>query len=81
MLKAPQLIFLEMLPSFFLRVRKYSDDLLFKAVRSAGRGRGLRITREKRLEKEKEEGRLKEVEKRVKKGRDGFSSEQQAVLT
>lgn len=62
-------------------MRKYSDDFLFKVVRSAGRGRGLGIMREKRLENGKEEGRLKEIEKQVKKGRDGFSSEQQAALT
>lgn len=47
-------------------------DCLFKAVRSAGRGRGLGRMRKKRLENGKEEGRLKEIEKVVEKGCDCF---------
>lgn len=59
---------------FFLRVGKRSEDCLFKAVRSAGRGRGLGRTREKRLENGKEEGRFKKIEKLVEKGRDHLSN-------
>lgn len=69
--ETPQLLFSKML-FFFLRVGKHSVDCLFKAVRSAGRGRGLGRMRKKRLENGKEEGRLKEIEKVVEKGCDCF---------